>query len=141
MNLYVIRLPLLAICFLSVSCSAMTATAAERCVLVDLQAKAGKDLIPTLDRFAEEHSLVADKSHPINPRFARYSSNEITAEVSYRIGMGRFGAELSLFRFDNNRGDDLIEAFDTLVEEEIRPKYKVTACAEVDGYELPVVYR
>lgn len=141
MNRYLIRLPLLAMCFLSTSCSAMTATVAERCVLVDLQAKAGKELIPTLDKFAEEHRLVADKSHPISPSYERREGDLLIADLVYTIGMGGFGAELSLFRFDKDRSGDLIEAFDTLVEEEIRPKYKVTVCAEVDGYELPVVYR
>jgi len=141
MKPYLIRLPLLVMCFFSASCSAMTATVAERCVLIDLQGEAGKQLIPVLDGFAENHELVVDKSHPISPSYERREGEQLIADLVYTIGMGRFGAELSLFRFDNERSGDLIEAFDTLVEEEIRPKYKVTACAEVDGYELPVVYR
>lgn len=123
------------------SCDAMTATDAERCVLVDLHARAGKELYPILDSFAKNHGLIPDKSHPINPRYARKDENEVIAEVSYTIGMGEFGAELTLFRFDNERNEDLLEAFDTLVEEEIRPKYGVRTCEEVEGYELPIVYR
>lgn len=141
MRYHMVRMFFLTLCFLATSCSAMTATVAERCVLIDLQAEAGKELIPALDEFADNHGLIVDKSHPISPSYERREDDRLIADLVYTISMGRFGAELSLFRFDKDRSDDLLEAFDALVEETIRPAYGVTDCQEVDGYELPVVYR
>jgi len=126
---------------LSTACSAMTATVAERCVLVDLQARGGHELVPVLDAFAERYGLVVDKSHPISPSYERYEDSTVIADVIYTMGAGEFGAVLYLFRFDPDRSEDLLQAFDALVDDEIRPNYGVTACEEVDGFELPVVYR
>jgi len=111
------------------SCDAMTSTRAERCVYVDLQARQGLELLPLLDEFAESTGLVADKSHPINPRYARRSrSGDSEAEVSYRIGMGEFGAELALFRYEVGVNAELVERFDRFVAETVAAKYGITPC-------------
>lgn len=123
------------------SCHAMTPTVAERCVLIDLQGQAGKKLIPMLDTFAEAHGLIPDKSHPISPSYERREGKSVYADLIYTIGMGRFGAELSLFRFDPSRNADLVAAFDVFVQQRIAPKYKVTRCADTPDYQLPEVYR
>ena len=138
---YLFRVLLLATVLLPAACNAMTATVAERCVLIDLQAQAGHELVPTLDAFAEQQGLVADKSHPISPSYERREGDRVIADVIYTMGAGKFGAELSLFRFDPKRNEDLLTAFDALVENEIKPRYDVTTCEEVEGYELPIVYR
>lgn len=111
------------------SCQPMTTTVAERCVFFDLIAQQGHELTPTLDVFANELGLTPDKSHPLNPRYLMVSGNGMTvAEISYRIGMGPFGAELVLFRFDRNLDADLVEHFDSLVSEVLAPAHKVTPC-------------
>lgn len=137
----VLALLLVTLCLPMTSCYAMTRIVAERCVLIDLHGKAGRELIPLLDSFAQEHDLVPDKSHPISPSYERRNGKTIHADVIYTIGMGRFGAELSLFRFDAPRDADLLSAFDRLIEEQIAPKYKVTWCKDVPDYQIPQVYR
>ncbi len=126
--------------FLSTSsCRAMNSTQAERCVLVDLPQLKGHELTTVLDAFASETGLVADKSHPINPTYARKSdSGNFEVEISYRVGMGEFGAALTLFRYDKSLNAELLAQFDRFVEETIASKYKVTPC-EPEQY--PTAYR
>lgn len=119
----------------------MTKTVAERCVLVDLQQKKGKELFPYLDAFALANRLAPEKSHPIAPSYQRRDGDVIQAEVIYTIGMGQFGAELSLFRSDKSKNADLLAAFDKFVTQEVAPRYKTTRCADVPDYKLPEVYR
>lgn len=123
-----------------VGCDVTTKTVADRCVLVDLQAQAGRKLIPLIDEFAKRNRLVPDKSHPINPRYQRKLDDELIEEISYTIGMGKFGAELSLFRY-RETGKEILEAFDKFIDEEVVPQYGVTNCRAVPGYEMPEVYR
>jgi hypothetical protein len=124
-----------------VGCHAVTKIVAERCVLVDLQQAKGKELLPYLAAFAEAHQLVAEKSDPIEPIFQRRDGEAIHAEVIYRMGMGRFGAQLALFRYDEVHTGDLPVAFDEFVDHEVSSRYKVTRCTDVPGYQLPEVYR
>ncbi|MGQ0801318.1 MAG: hypothetical protein ACT4NL_14570 [Pseudomarimonas sp.] len=121
------------------SCHAMNATRAERCVFIDLKGLKGRELIPLLDKFAADAGLVENKSDPAAPRYALVPSLAIIeAEIAYEIGMGRFGAALSLFRFDNARNTGLPEQFDDFVKGTIAAKYKVTAC---QPEQFPTVYR
>lgn len=126
---------------LIVSCNATNRTVAERCVLIDLQGHEGKKLFPLLDDFAQRNDLVSDKSHPISLRFERRISNVVAAEVVYTIGLGKYGAELSLFRFDTSNHADLFRAFDNFVKLELAPRFGVVDCAAVPNYQLPEVYR
>ncbi len=82
-----------------------------------------------------------EKSHPVNPRYEKRANAKLIGDVSYSIGMGRFGAELSVFRYDPTRDADLLAAFDMFVERTVAPKFKVTRCADTPDYQLPVVYR
>ena len=127
--------------FLAGSCDAMTATVAERCVLIDLQQERGREIFPMLDAFATVSNLDPELSHPINPRYIRGSKDQSRAEVAYRLGLGSFGALLTLFRFDENQDSDLVEAFDQFVRDELEPMYKVTPCAEVPDFEIPMIYQ
>lgn len=123
----------------STSCKPMTKTLAERCLFVDLQGRQGLALVSTLDAFADTHKLIVNKGHPINPRYLRLSNDgEIEAELSYHIGVGPFGAQLSLFRFNDSKNLDLIDKFDTYVGEVISQKYKVTPCS---SEQFPTIYR
>jgi len=121
------------------SCHAMNATPAERCVFVDLPQRKGHELTPLLDEFAKSRGLLADKSHPINPTYARRSdSGKFEAEISYRVGMGEFGAALALFRYDKTLNAELLAQFDHFIEETVASKYKITPC-EPEQY--PTAYR
>lgn len=123
------------------SCQAMTKTVAERCVLVDLQQERGRELLPLLEAFAKANALEPELSHPIAPRYIRGPKERSRAEIGYRIGMGEFGAALTLFRFDLAQDADLLEAFDRFVVNEVSPKYKVRLCADVPDYSIPVSIR
>jgi hypothetical protein len=130
----------LGLAFSVYSCGSSSATIAERCVLVDLQQEAGRELLPALERFAQENDLVADLSHPIAPRFHKTDSGTLVAEISYGIGMGEFGAVLSLYRFNRESSVDLLQAFDVFVDR-TSTELDVTPCAEVEGFQTPVTYR
>lgn len=125
----------------STACHTMAKATAERCVLVDLQQEQGRQLLPLLDAFAKSHDLASEMSHPISPKYQRASEGRPTAEVMYRMGMGRFGAVLTLFRYDSTLNEDLLLAFDGFVESQIATRYKVTQCADVPGFQVPVAYR
>lgn len=127
------KILLLSVCLLAPimsACDVMNGTVADRCIYVDLYGQKGKELIPILDAFAKAQGLVADKSHPISPSYERKVKTDVVADLVYTMGLGRFGAELTLFRFDKSRSADLLDLFDRLVEEEIAPHYKVTQCTE-----------
>jgi hypothetical protein len=119
----------------------MTRTVAERCVLVNLQQERGRNLLPLLEDFAKSNGMEPELSHPISPRYIRGPKERSRAEVSYTVGMGRYGAELTLFRFDPAQDADLLEAFDRFVVNEISSRYKVTLCADVPDYSVPVSIR
>lgn len=123
------------------SCDAMTPTVAERCVLIDLQQERGKELLPLLEAFAKAHGLEPEMSHPIHPRYIRGVKERSRAEVKYLLGVGSFGALLTLFRFDDRQDTDLPEAFDQFVGREVASRYKVTQCADVPEFQIPSIYR
>ncbi len=138
---YAILLLVLTSTLVTTSCHAMTSTIAERCVLVDLQQARGRELLPLLEQFAQAHDLEPELSHPIHPRYIRGAKERSRAEVAYRIGLGEFGAALTLFRFDQTQDADLPAAFDRFVELELASRYKVTRCADVPDFEIPSIYR
>lgn len=121
------------------ACKPRAATVAERCVLIGLQQERGRELIPLLEAFAAANNLKPERSHPVAPRYQRSANGELQAEIAYTMGMGELGADLSLFRFDENASFDLLVAFDAFVND-LRNRYSVTACE--DRYpSAPVVYR
>jgi hypothetical protein len=138
---YAILLLALTTTLMTTSCHAMTSTVAERCVLVDLQQARGRELLPLLEQFAQANDLEPELSHPIHPRYIRGAKERSRAEVAYRIGLGEFGAALTLFRFDQMQDTDLPAAFDRFVDLELTPRYKVTRCADIPDFEIPSTYR
>jgi hypothetical protein len=124
---------------ITAACHAREGVKAERCVFVELQGRQGLELVPLLDSFANTHELAANKSHPINPVYLRKSSEgEIEAQVSYLMGVGPFGAQLSLFRYSYTQNAELIAEFDDYVEHTIAANHKVAPCKPE---QFPTIYR
>lgn len=119
----------------------MEVTVADRCVLVNAIKERGRELIPVLDDFADDNGLVIEKSHPLNPRYLLQNEGAFVGEISYRFGMGRFGAELSLFHFIQGVDQELSEQFDEMVSKFEELGFIVTSCDAVDGYQKPSTYR
>lgn len=123
------------------SCRAMTATVAERCILIDLPQQRGRELLPLLEKFAFAVEMDVDLSNPAVARYTRGERIKPRASVGYTMGMGEFGAALALFRFEPPEDADLLAAFDRFAEREVAPRYRVTRCSEMPGFQPPVVYR
>lgn len=119
----------------------MSKTIAERCVLIDLQQEKGRELLPLLDSLAEENGLVVERSHPVNLKYQRISGRRIDAEIMYTMGMGRFGAVLTLFRYDTEINAELLSTFDSFIESQIARTYKVARCVDVPEFQIPESYR
>ena len=123
------------------SCKAVTTTVAERCVLLDLPVQRGSELLPMLEEFALKNELDVDLSNPAVARYTRGERLRPSSYLGYTMGMGDFGAVLSLFRFERPQDADLLDSFDRFVEDEVAPRYRVTLCSEVPDFQPPVVYR
>jgi len=123
------------------ACHRVTETPASRCFLVDLQQNEGTKALPKLDEFASSHGLVANKSDPIAPRFQLLDHGRLVAEVSYVMGMGEFGANLAFFSYDPSRTGDLLESFDSFIDNDLSIAFPIRRCSDVPGYENPIVYR
>lgn len=119
----------------------MTKTIAERCVLINVRGEEAKSVIPILDEFANENNLFINKGHPISPHYEKRNGDEIEAQIVYTMGIGRFGAELSLFRFDVNKNSDIVGEFDAFVNEKLKNKYASKTCPEEPNYKTPEAYR
>lgn len=139
-TLFAFSLALLAFSLLW-ACHRITETPASRCFLVDLQQKEGARALPKLDEFASSHGLVASKSDPIAPRFQLLDHGRLVAEVSYTMGMGEFGANLAFFSYDPSRTGDLLESFDSFIDNDLSIAFPTRRCSDVPGYENPIVYR
>lgn len=127
---------------LSASCGAASPMAAERCVLIDLQQLRGREILPLLKVFADDHGLDIDLSHPMSFKYARDNEKRRpTVLVVYTTGLGEFGAALSLFRFVDEGHDELVADFDKFVKQELAPRYDVIQCAERPGFQMPSIYR
>ena len=122
------------------SCHAATVTEAERCILIDLQQEHGKQLFPVLEKFARENGMEIRNSNPIAPHYVAVSKDQPSAEIVYRIGFGRFGAELTFFKYDA-MNDGLELKFDQFVESSLKPQFKVTQCRDEENFKLPVMQR
>jgi hypothetical protein len=122
------------------SCHAGTVTEADRCVLVDLQQEQGKQLFPVLEKFARENGMEVRNSNPIAPHYVAGSTDQPSAEIVYRIGFGRFGAELAFFKYDA-MNDGLELKFDRFVESSLKPQFKVKQCRDEENFKLPVMQR
>lgn len=119
----------------------MDMTVAERCVLVNAIQERGRELIPVLDAFADDEGLMVEKSHPLNPRYLLRNEEAVVGEISYRFGMGRFGAELSLFRYIEGFGQELAEKFDVVISKFEELGFSVTPCDDVEGDQKPSTYQ
>lgn len=119
------------------SCHAMTPVVASRCLLIGLDQKKGKELVPLLDEFSKQAGLVPEKSHPINFRYQERVGKSVLSEFVYTIGMGRFGAVLTYFRYESAGSTSLLPQFDSFVESRVAPKYPVKQCSEEPGFETP----
>jgi hypothetical protein len=109
--------------------------------LLDLQQEKGHEAVPYLDAFAKAQRLVADKSHPIAPRYQLFSGKHLLADLTLVIGVGEFGAQLTLFEFEPSMTAELRASFDSFVTGEIATAFPTRRCAEVDGYSNPIAYR
>lgn len=136
---YSIAVLSLFVALLTSACHAMTRTPAERCLLIDLQQERGKEALPLLLAFAKRYGLEPELSHPVHPRYIRGSKEQPSAEVNYAMSFGPHGAVLTLFRFDSQTDRGLPAAFDRFVEQELKPRYKVTPCSEVPDFKTPEV--
>ncbi|MCG6118599.1 MAG: hypothetical protein MEQ07_10480 [Aquimonas sp.] len=127
--------------FVATSCGAVAPAVAERCVLVDLQQLRGKELLPSLQQFAIDHRLAPNLSHPLSSTCVRGDVKRPRAIVVYTQGLGEFGSALALFRFEQEKDADLVAAIDGFIEERLVPRYGVTRCADVPGFQVPSMQR
>ncbi len=125
--------------FFSAACQ--TATPASQCFLVDLQQKDGAEALPILGDFASSHGLTADRTNPLVPRYQLLNGDKLVAEISYRMGMGEFGAELAFFQYQPEKSEALVAAFASFVEGNLSKSFATRRCSDVPGYANPIAYR
>jgi hypothetical protein len=94
-----------------------------------------------LEDFAAVQGLVPDISHPVVPRYQLLKDDKVLADITLRLGMGTFGAELALFEYRPSRTTQLLAAFDSFVASDISQAFPTRPCAEVHGYSNPITYR
>ena len=128
------------------SVSAMSAcqpakTVAERCYLVSLQQEKGRDLIPFFDEFARKNGLDSDKSSPFAFHYSFMSGESESVLISLSFGIGEFGTQLALFRFDESHNVELVEKFDAFVTGDLAERYEVKKCTDVPDYGLPQIWQ
>ena len=132
---------LLTIVVMGCEAKEMEVTTADRCVLVDAIQERGRELVPVLDDFAESWGLEMEKSSPPHPRYLLRVDESVVGEISFRVGMGRFGAVLSLFRFNERASQKLVDQFDEVVARFEQLGFMVTPCDDVEGFQRPRTYR
>jgi len=123
------------------ACHRVTATPASRCILVDLLQKEGVKALPKLDVFSSSHGLVADRSHWTGPQYQLLDHGQLVAEISYRMGMGEFGANLAFFSYSPEKSSQLLDSFDSFVEGDLSKAFSTRRCSDVPGYANPITYR
>ncbi len=124
--------------FVTLSRASPQRTVAEFCVTIDAHGESNQDLVSRFDGLAAAQSLEADTS---NPAARRYQTAPKDAEVVISFGLGRFGAVVTFYRFEQDAGEALLEALRSFVRKEIAASYRVTACEDIEGFSMPYTLR
>ena len=108
------------------------------CMLINAYQNEGFDLIQIANTFSDDRQHDAITSHPVSPRYLIKKDGGLAGEISLVIGMGPFGAQLTLWVFEEKFAQVVDSEFRLLMSILEEHGYELTPCANVEGYRPPV---